>query len=337
MLTQAKSLLKTIPFADRVTLAFKQWRVRGLPDFSSPEAVERWLVRRTEIATPSMPVSAEAGRHRRFARQLVELHQTPARMRPDLVGRRILVVAFHNPTWIWYCLPVAMALAGRGATVDYAWAQFPDYLGEMPGNDYGTPARKIGDIAVPVHPRLRLIPFTQIPSAATTDEHRRIAEKYGYRDTCHHTARETCNPETTPEHARIARIRTARNLEAVTRYARLLDEGNYDWSVTPNGAIYEFGACYDLAKSRGLGCSAFDSHERTNAINIGERQPCVYWDMTTFWEADGNHELPPERLKRVTDVLMRREQPNWASGGDFVWHGQLAAVQPIPELLVGAQ
>ncbi|WP_020472265.1 capsular polysaccharide export protein, LipB/KpsS family [Zavarzinella formosa] len=333
MLKQAKSFLKSLPFTDRVNLAFKQWQVRGLPDFSSPESVNRWLLRRTQMEAPSIPFSTEVTHHQRLARWLVDLHQTTAQTRPELKGRRILVTALHNRTWIWYCMPIAMALAGRGATVDFAWAQFTDYLGEMPGNEYAVSATSIEEIALPVHPRLRFIPFNQLPKAETTAEYRMIAEKYGYRDTCHITARETCSPESNPEHARIARIRTARNLEALGRYARLLDEGNYDWAILPNGAIYEYGACYDLAKSQGVGCSAFDCHERTNVINVGDRQPCVYWDMTTFWEADGNHDLPPERLKRVTELLMRREQPNWAAQGDFVWHGQLAAVQPIPELL----
>lgn len=333
MLNQAKNILKSVPLADRINQAFKQWQTRGLPDFTSEADVERWLLRRSRLANPSIPYPTDQTNHLRMARWLMELHQTTAVTRPDMVGRRILVAGFHNPTWMWFCMPIALALAGRGAVVDFAWAQFPDYLGEIPGNEYPTPAGSVDEIAVPVHPRLRIIPFKQIPPATITAEHRALAAKYGYRDTCHATARETCSPDTNPEHARIAKLRTDRNLAAISRYSRLLDEGNYDWLVLPNGAIYEYGGCYDLARSRGLRCSAFDCHERTNAINIGDRQPCVYWDMTTFWEADGNHELPPDRLKRVTELLMRRELPNWSSQGDFVWHGQLTPVQAIPELL----
>ena len=334
MLRQAKSLLKSVPMADRLNNALKRWRMSKLPDFASPADVNAWLLSWTHLPRPGAPYSATPDDHQRLARWLIELHRTPAVTRPDLTGRRILVAAFHNPTWVWFCMPISMALAGRGAIVDYAWAQFPDYLGEMPGNEFPAPAPSVSAAALRVHQRLRLIPFTQVPPIATiTPAHREMAAKYGYRDTCHHTARETCDIGGNPEHAAINRIRTARNLESILRYERLLTEGKYDWAVLPNGAVYEYGGCYELAKSHGVGVSAFDSHERTNAISVGERQPCVYWDMTTFWEQDGNHELPPDRLRRVSELLMRRELPNWSATGDFAWHGQLTPVQPVPELL----
>lgn len=333
MLKQAKSFLKTLPLAGRVNRAFKNWRTRGLPDFSSPAAVNTWLVRRSQTSPPSVPYAADVTDQKVFADQLIALHATPAATRPDMVGRRILVLGLHNPTWVWWCLPIAVAYAGRGAVVDFAWAQFPDYRGEMPGNEYLPGATAIADVALAVHPHLRLIPFAQVPPAEATDADLASAAKYAYFDACHLTLRENCRPATDAADARLIAQRTARNVEAARRYRRLLDEGNYDWAVIPNGAAYEYGTCFDIAEARGLGRGCFDSNDRRQSVFLGLNAPCVALDATEFWDADAPHEMDQVRRARVAEWMMHRELPGWNTRGKSIWEGQSTHVAPAPELL----
>jgi len=333
MLSQAKSFLKALPLAKRVNAAFKVWRIGGLPDFASPEAVNTWLVRRSRTAPPSIPYADDVADHRRVAAQLIDLHTTAPLTRPEMVGRRILVLGLHNPTWVWWSLPVAVAYAGRGAVVDYAWAQFPDYRGEMPGNEYIPGATSVADAALAVHPNLRFIPFVQVPPADISAADHAAAAKCARFDVCHLTLRETVHPETIPADAELIATRTARNVEAAKRFNRLLDEGDYDWVVIPNGSVYEYGTCLEMAKARGVGCGSYDCNDRRQSVFIGLNLPCVALDATEFWNADAPHVLHDERRARVANWMMQRELPGWNERGNAVWQGQPTHVAPVPELL----
>ncbi len=330
---KAKAFLKALPLAGRVNKVFKAWRTRGLPDFASHAAVNRWLARRSQTSPPTVPYTQVVGDQSHVAAQFIALHKTPGVSRPDMAGRRILVAGLHNPTWVWRCLPIAVALAGRGASVDYAWAQFPDYLGEMPGNEYLPGASSVADIALAVHPNLRLIPFAQVPPAEVTDADRASAARLGYFDACHYSRRETCRPATSPADALLIATRTARNLEAAKRFHRLFDEGGYDWVVMPNGAAYEYGTGFDVAQARGLGCGTFDCNDRHQSVYVGINRPSVSLDTSAYWAADAPHDLSPARRARVTKAMMQRELPGWNERDNFVWHGQLAPVAAVPELL----
>ncbi|HMF14578.1 MAG TPA: hypothetical protein VKE94_19820, partial [Gemmataceae bacterium] len=248
--------------------------------------------------------------------------------------RRVLFVS-AMAHWVDFCLPVAIALAGRGYSLDYVWLPYRRMeVHDVNAAVHPAPAPLLRRLlpSVAVHPRLRLINLRHVPPGRHTLEMQRLAEEGGAYDARYLLRRECIDFENEHEARVLAAFRTARNLDCARRLQRLLRRERYDSVLVPNGAVFEFAMAYQLARRAGIDCVTFDFGERKGTIIASRNQLTVHQHTDHLWKADEPHVLTPKREARVMDLFRRREVPNWDERG-YTWHGQLASLSPVEEIL----
>src|SRR5690606_20228198 len=84
-----------------------------------------------------------------------------------------------------------------------------------------------------------------------------------------------------PTHRDIREFRLQRNKKVVAPLSSLLDTGQYDMLLVPNGAILEFGMAYRVAKLRQIPCTTFEFWR--NKIIVSNTSPVVAFQLDSAW------------------------------------------------------
>jgi len=329
-LTWMKPGLRKLPLAGRAARILRYYQLcRGPYEGLEHHVRQRFEALHCMVGPDRMPLGSNPPR---FAKWLDALNRlgVPADSRPS---RRVLFVS-AMAHWVDYCLPVAIALAGRGHAVDYAWLPYRRMeVHDVNAAVHPAPAPFLQRLlpSVAVHPRLRLVNLCHVTPVRPTPEMRRLADEGGVYDTRYLLRRECIDFASERPARQLAEFRAARNLDCARRLQRLLRNRRYDSVLVPNGAVFEFAVAYQLARRAGLDCVTFDFGERKRTVIASRNRLTVHQHTDHLWRADEPHVLTPLRQARVTDLLSRRESPNWEERG-YTWHGQLARLLPDKEL-----
>jgi hypothetical protein len=322
--------LRKLPLAGRAARILRYYQLCRGPYVGLEHHVrQRFEALHCMVGPDRMPLGSNPPR---FAKWLDALNRlgVPADSRPS---RRVLFVS-AMAHWVDYCLPVAIALAGRGYAVDYAWLPYRRMeVHDVNAAVHPAPAPFLRRLlpSVAVHPRLRLINLRHVQPVRLTPQTHRLAEEAGAYDTQYLLRRECIDFQRELPALELAAFRAARNLDCARRLQRLLRGERYDSVLVPNGAVFEFAMAYQLARQAGLDCVTFDFGERKETLIASRNRLTVHQYTDDLWQADEPHDLTAEREARVTDLLLRRELPNWDERG-YTWHGQLASIRPDAEL-----
>jgi hypothetical protein len=235
--------------------------------------------------------------------------------------RRILLFSVM-PHWIDYCLPLALALAGRDCIVDYLWLPYlvmhrdhpEDLLSRTTTAHWSVPPY------VRLHPRFRLVNLLHVPPGPVNTRQEEIARSCARIDTQYYLCRERLD-EQDEEVRSLFEFRRQRNLTCLARLRTWLKTNRYDSALIPNAVSYEFAAVYQWLRHVGLDVVTFDFGERKGVIYPSDGEPAVYLDTRSLWAADEPHVLTAEREQRIMNFLMRREMPNWQDS-NYLWQGQ---------------
>lgn len=243
--------------------------------------------------------------------------------------RRILffTVMAH---WVDFCLPVAIALAGRGCAVDFVWSPFMDMSRREPDDDRPVDSSRCPAGCRP-HPRLGLYNVFHLPPCETTEEMRAIVQRCSVTDTAYSLYRETVDVAAEPAAAALFALRQQRNLFCLRALRGLLRRRHYDQVLTPNGGILEFRMAFEAARLEGVPAVTMEMSDRKERIIAASGRTCTDPDTDPAWQADAPHVLTPERERRLAERMRLREAPDWKQG-EYTWHGQRAAVAERPEL-----
>jgi hypothetical protein len=329
-LSSFKPGLRNLPLAGRLARILRYYQLcRGPYEGQERRIRQRFEALHCVVGPDRMPLGSNPPQLARWLDAMYRLG-VPANAPPS---RRVLFVS-AMAHWVDYCLPVAIALAGRGYSVDYAWLPYRRMeVHDVNATIHPAPAPFLRRLlpSVAVHPRLRLINLRHVASERSTPEMRRPAEEGGVYDTRYLLRRECIDFASESAARELADFRAARNLDCARRLQRLLRRERYDSVLVPNGAVFEFAMAYELARRAGLDCVTFDFSERKGTIIASRNRLTVHQYTDDLWQADEPHVLTAERESRLMDLLLRRELPNWDERG-YTWHGQLARLQPDAEL-----
>jgi hypothetical protein len=242
------------------------------------------------------------------------------------VSRRVLVFA-SLPWWVNVCTPMAAALAEQ-ATVDLCWLPHDSHLPGL-ADRYGR-----WSYAQPVpkdHPRLRVIDLARVVPSLLDTRTEATVKGLSRMDAVYCGFRESWDIDRDPEGRAMYEFRLGRNRHCALAMQTLLDQNRYDAVVIPNGAILEFAVVYELARARHIPTITFERSERRDHIIACVDQQAVFNPLDELWAGDVPHTLDPERAKRVSRLMARREAPNWQD--EFIWAGQLAHTRERDDLL----
>jgi hypothetical protein len=314
-----------MPLAGKARRALEHYRLCRCPYRGSAEQIEQQLMALVlQVGPDRLPIRA---RFPLLASWLAALDRIapPAGRQP----RRVLFFSVMAH-WVEFCLPVAVALAGRGCIVDYVWLPYHHMEHER---DEPPPPSRLRRLLphVRVHPRLNLLNLLNVEPSLITEELGALARRTGEFDARYLLRRERIDFAAEESARGLAAFRANRNCECLTRLTTLLRRRDYDSALIPNSAVFEFRMAFELVRRCGLPCVTFDFVDRKEAIVAARDVPCVQLPTDELWRADEPHILSPEREARVKGLLQRRESPNWHHG-EYNWHGQLATATDETQL-----
>ena len=220
-LTWVKPRLRKLPLAGRAARILRYYQLcRGPYEGQEHFVRQRFEALHCMVGPDRMPLGSNPPQLAKWLDALNRLG-VPANSPPL---RRVLFVS-AMAHWVDFCLPVAIALAGRGYSVDYAWLPYRRMeIHDVNATVHPAPAPFLHRLlpSVVVHPRLRLINQRHVPPARPTPEMRRLAEEAGAYDTRYLLRRECIDFENERSARELAAFRAARNLDCARRLQRLL-------------------------------------------------------------------------------------------------------------------
>jgi hypothetical protein len=237
-------------------------------------------------------------------------------------SRRILVFA-AIPEMVDYALALAILLLKRGAEIDFIWSDVPFHRsrgGVSIGYRYwcktAAPYRFLA-----VRPDFRTFQLEQITPAPITPEMQEIVATHAKMDVSYLLLRENIDLENNPVDRHEYEFRLQRNLAAVSRIAAFLDKTQVDRIVMMNGAMLEFGPIYDLADSRGVPVSTYETWTK-GILPVSKGRPVLTLDLDSLWEEDFPHTVDAGRRERIEQLMVARQNhpssqttaanPHWA-------------------------
>jgi len=227
----------------------------------------------------------------------------------DLPPQRILVYSVL-PSHVDYSLALSIVLMARAAAIDFAWSSYPTYSSETPPTiGYPYWLRSMRRIVPRIsRPYLKLIDLDTVEPCPATDAMREIAALQARMDASYVLLRERVHIDTDPTDQRAYEFRLDRNLEAVTKVARLLETNHYDRVFVLNGAILEFGAVFNYLARRGLPTVTLEEVGPGHVI-VANGASVMSMDVSDMWKRDEPHILSDDRRTRVQGLLERHRRP----------------------------
>ncbi|MCX6983436.1 MAG: hypothetical protein NT118_01615 [Lentisphaerae bacterium] len=228
-------------------------------------------------------------------------------IRSDSPRCKVLFFAYFQEL-VDYSLALASVLVGRNnVDMDFAWVP---HGGNTETNSLRYPywKRSVERLPSQPHPYLHLYNPENIVPAPITDEMRVISADQARADVSYILRRERIHIESDPTDRRLYEYRQARNLEAVAKVARLLQQNAYDRVIMANGAITELGAVYRYVAGLGLPVSTFEMWDIAGTIVVSSGAPVMNVDTRRLWERDEPHVMSEERRARVERLIQARSR-----------------------------
>ena len=243
-----------------------------------------------------------------------------ARHRPAVpVGspRRIALFA-ATAQRIQMCFALACVLCARGHTVDFIWMpclhfdrkcdpepRYDDWDERVLGREMTVFAASGLPSGLTMHD-LRDFPLADVDARTML-----AVERIALTDLRHHRRSTTVDQLEASARSLLAN-RTTKNLDALRRFASLLQSIGADQVVLFNGGLMEDGAAFHAARAAGVKTLVWDQiSERGGDYQLSVNRRHDDLDMKAIWQADAPHHLSTERRERVLNWLTER------GGGDY--------------------
>jgi tetratricopeptide (TPR) repeat protein len=255
-----------------------------------------------------------------FARQASAWRPIVARARAAFAGsagRHIAMLA-TRPEEFQVSFAIGCVLAARGHRIDLLWwpglrfegASDPDPVFER--WDEALMAREIKALAASDLPEaLQLIDVRDLRPVEADDAMEQEAERVAALDVMRQRASGTIFSQDSP--APIQRQhRMLRNLHLMRRFSAYLGEATPHHVIILNGDMMEGAGAFWVARRAERKVIVWErSPDRASAILMSCNRTRADRDFTALWQADGAHELKPDRRERILAWLSGR------TGGDY--------------------
>lgn len=255
------------------------------------------------------------------------------RLDEDSTGMPDQRMLFYSvlPTHVDYSLLLALALLERDVVIDFAWSAYPTYsTDQVPIISFPWWIRSMKNV-VPFffHPRLKLIDLDMISPHSPTKRMKKLAEKQARMDTSYVLRKERTNIDSSEYDRNAYEFRYVRNLEAITKIARLIKENHYDRIVMLNGGILEFGAVFSFITEQKVPISTMEGWGEKEVV-VSSGANVMTMDISEYWQRDEPHILTSDRKARVQRVIDSRQRMR--SEGVSVFRYQSADVAPAEQI-----
>ena len=203
--------------------------------------------------------------------------------------------------WIEQSMLVALALAGQGHEVNFAWLPYAEWDREINRFDLRKQDLYTQEVLKPAAKVMQLKSLLAESLGAgeepkLTPELMAIVEHVSDYDTQY-----TLQVEETDFNNPLYRLRKQRNGQAAVALFDWLQTEKPDLLVIPNGTILEMGVAYKIAELLGIETVSFEFADQQERIWLAQNDEIMSHNTNDLWESLGNQTLP----EKAKDAMMK--------------------------------
>ncbi len=247
--------------------------------------------------------------------------------------RRILIVAFLR-WWLEYGCALGLLLSGLGHHVDLGFVPYRNWVDPVHKFDSRRQAAYIRRVLAAARDLMTAYDLSAGPMDKLPEALLQQIEKLSKIDVQYTRQRETLYLDTDGKDGDLYKLRLSRNMAAAGATRRLLERGEYDVVIIPNGSIFEFGASYRAARDLGVPVVTYEFGEQRERVWLAQNAEIMLQDTSAFWEARGQTSLSAEERKILKELYRARRSGHvWANFGRRWQHSQRQGTNSARESL----
>lgn len=209
--------------------------------------------------------------------------------------------------WVEQSMLVALALAGQGHQVSFAWLPYADWDKEISRFDLRRQDLYTQEVLKPAAKVMRIDSLLNVSLAAgkqpqLTPELQKIVDQVSDYDTQY-----TLQIEETDLASPLYQLRKQRNGQAAVAITNWLKSENPDLLVIPNGTILEMGAAYQVARSLGIETVTFEFADQQERIWLAQNDEIMQHNTSDLWNALGSQPLPEKAKLALASLFGARK------------------------------
>ncbi len=225
-------------------------------------------------------------------------------------SERVLFIS-TDQFWTNYLCAVAVLIAGRNASVDFAWIHRNAPSTNQPYKSFDHWQRlSVNAVRSTKHRLISLYDLTAIPYAAADDKMNEMAEQQAIMDVSYLLQKERIDTIADKKARLLLEERKKENRDAISRVATFIKNRSYDRVVLSSGGILEPGAIYRYLSSCGIPVSTLETCDVNGKMWASDNGPVVAMNTSNLWVSDEPHILSEQRKQRVQKIIEARQSPS---------------------------
>jgi hypothetical protein len=218
-------------------------------------------------------------------------------------GKQIFLFASLH-YWIDYTSMMALALAGKGHEVTFAFQPYAEWDKEISKFDLRKQSLYTHQVLEPARDVMHVLSLLDVkPSSREVNEDLlKIVKEVSDFD-----AQYTLQVEEVDERDAMYQLRYARNMQAARALFTYLNEHKADVVVIPNGTIQEMGVAYRVARLLEIETVTFEFGDQAERIWLAQNDEIMRHDTSKMWAGLGGKPLTESNREKLNQMFSARK------------------------------
>jgi len=218
-------------------------------------------------------------------------------------GKKVFLFASLH-YWIDYTCMLALALAGKGHEVTFAYAPYAEWNKEISKFDLRKQDLYTQQVLSPAARLMQVYSILDTKIALTLPNAQ--VEKI-VREVSDYDTQYTLQVEDVDPNHPLYQMRYQRNFQAAQALYGLLKENQPDVVVIPNGTIQEMGVAYRVARLLNIDVVTFEFGDQAERIWLAQNVEIMRHDTSRMWARLGAKPLTVENREKLNHMFAARK------------------------------
>ena len=262
------------------------------------------------------PVTAKFDLHR-LKQALPDWCAQANAARPSLAGHPASVLLFGTLRyWLENVTALGLAFAGQGHRVTLAYLPYAEWAKPFNRFDARRQNAYASQILGMAEPLLDVVSLLNTPQAAIPAALADAIAENALRDTQY-----TLQVENVSLDSDLYQLRLERDTAAAGAVFSLMESGQPEIVVIPNGTILEFGAVYQTAKFLGVPVVTYEFGEQKQRLWLAQNAEVMRQSTDDLWAARQNQTLTEAQLEQARTLFAARQRATLWENFTRRWQG----------------
>lgn len=243
---------------------------------------------------------------KRIETRLPEWKEEALSVRKQVVEKKKIFFFTMYSFWIRQSTITALALAGLGNRVEFAYLPYTRWNKPEAKFDLDRQNLYIRKVLEKAQPLLEITPLYGLPAEERLPRDLlETIQNASLRDVKYTLMREDIEPG-----GELYELRLERNLAFARVVYRYLRENKPDSILVPNGSILEYGTLFHVARSLDIPITTYEFGEQHERMWIGQNRDVMRQDTAPMWDRYREQPLTEKEWNRIRTLFSNRQGGN---------------------------